>query len=51
MTPDAALLFPENPKDSREIGPLFIHAELNAPTDLGDWWLDLGHPGDLNLTA
>lgn len=51
MTPDAALLSPENPKDSREIGPLFIHAELNAPTDLGDWWLDLGHPGDLNLPA
>ncbi len=47
MTPDSALLSPEKPQQFRDVGPVFINAELNAPTDLGDWWLDLGHPGDL----
>ena len=51
MTPDGALVSPENPRDSREIGPVFVNAEFNAPNDMGDWWLDLGHPGDLNLHA
>ena len=51
MTSDSALLWPEKPKQFRDVGPVFINAELNTPTDLGDWWLDLGHPGDLDLPA
>jgi hypothetical protein len=49
MTPNCTLLSPDDPVDSREIGPVFVNADFNATDDMGDWWLDLGHPGDLIL--
>jgi hypothetical protein len=51
MTPTSALLTPDESLDSREIGPVFVNDTLNAASDMGDWWLDLGHPGDLNMPA
>jgi len=43
MTPDGALISPTEPHDSHDIRPVFVNSDFNAPTDLGDWWLDLGH--------
>ena len=43
MTPTSALLTPDEPLDSREIGPIFVNDTLNATGDGSDWWLDLGY--------
>ena len=51
MTPDGALLNRDGRHDSDEIRPVFVNDDLNAPDDMGDWWLDLGHLGPLELPA
>jgi hypothetical protein len=43
MTPISTLLTPDEPLDSREIGPVFVNDSLNATSDGSDWWLDLGY--------
>jgi len=43
MTPDGILSdrnYPQKPDDDR---PVFVNTDFNAPDDMGDWWLDLGH--------
>lgn len=43
MTPDGALLNTDNLKGNDGDRPMFLNGDYNAPDDMGDWWLDLGH--------
>ena len=42
MTPDGALLNPDDPRETDDFGPVFVNDDFNARDDLGPWWLDLG---------